>query len=415
MTISAHHGAVAQLRMQHGVTVAHLQMAACHLIVVAYFLSFWKYKTWYVATAGAMVITAFAVVIGGARLRGLLRDAWPLLLYFAYLVVAAAQADYAAEARYWALVDSIGFPVACVFWVAARNTEPAALRSGFIYVSLIAAPVAVLVYRWSVEASRLGGYALSFYPLAIPFLWAEIIVGRRRRLALLALTIVLTMLFLSRSRTPLGVGLIVLGLSFVWIGRSVTQRLKLGMVMFVIVVTMFVTLMSFRETRVALLTFVARITQEDIVLGDIYIPSEPYDATRENLDTMVRNGLRDAQPFGTGYNTTAYYYERAYGYFFSLHNIYQVWAYEGGVFCVLIVTVVLVRHAVALKQAHARAPSADSMLLARCLSLATIAMLAIGLFHQMHHGPMFYAVLGMALGLRQRVMSNHSNIQEVRR
>jgi hypothetical protein len=55
------------------------------------------------------------------------------------------------------------------------------------------------------------------------------------------------------------------------------------------------------------------------------------------------------------------------------------------------------------------------MILARCVALATAAMLAIGLFHQMHQGPMFYAVLGMALGLRQRVMSNHGSIQEVRR
>ena len=69
MTISAHHGAVAQLRMQHGVTVAHLQMAACHLIVVAYFLSFWKYKTWYVATAGAMTIGTAAWTFNDARLE----------------------------------------------------------------------------------------------------------------------------------------------------------------------------------------------------------------------------------------------------------------------------------------------------------------------------------------------------------
>ena len=414
MSISAHQGALPHVRVQT-VTVAHLQMAACHLIIVAYFLSFWKYKTWYVATAGTMVLTAFAVVIGSVRIRGLFRDLWPLFLYYAYLILAAGQAEYAAEARYWALVDLIGFPVACMFWVAARNSEPSALRSGFIWVALVAAPVAILVYRWSVEASRLGGYALSFYPLSVPFLWAEIIARKRRRLALLALTVVLTMLFLSRSRTPLAVGLMMLGFSFIWIGRSIAQRLKLALVMMLIAVTLGVTLMSFYPTRVALLTFVARITHEDIVMGDIYIPGEPLDPTRDNLDAMVRNGIRDVQPFGAGYNTTPYYYERAYGSWMSLHNIYQMWAYEGGVFCALIMLIVLIRHAVALKQAHAHAPNADHTLLARCLVLATFAMLFIGFFHQMHHGPMFYAVLGMALGLRQRVMSNHWNTQEVRR
>ena len=44
--------------------------------------------------------------------------------------------------------------------------------------------------------------------------------------------------------------------------------------------------------------------------------------------------------------------------------------------------------------------------MARSVLLATVGALFLGMFHQMHQGPYLYAVLGMALGLRQRVWSD---------
>ncbi|MFL6245831.1 MAG: hypothetical protein ACJ74H_07390 [Thermoanaerobaculia bacterium] len=414
MTVTAHQSALPPLRAVQSLTLERVQLAACHLIIVSYFLAMWAYKTWYVGTAIAAVVTSFAAVIGAVRIRGMLRDLWPLFLYFAYLAAASTQAEYADDARYWAIADSIGVLVACTFWVAARNNDPASMRAGFIYVSLIAAPVAILVYRSFPELSRVGGYALPFYPIAIPFLWAEIIRGKRRRLALLALTIVLGMLFVSRSRTPLAAGLIVLGFCFLFIGRSLAQRLKLGMVLLMIVSCLFVALMSFTVTRIAVLTFVARVTHEDIIMQDIYIPGEPFDPTRERLDSLVSAGIMDVQPFGYGYNTTGFLFERSFGYFTPLHNIYQIWIFEGGVFCAVIMLGILMRHLAALRRAHSGAPDAEHEILARCLMFSTLGMLMFGIFHQMHQGPLFYAVLGMALGLRQRV-SPPGMAQEARR
>lgn len=418
MTVAAHHSALPPFRAVQALTLERLQLAACHLIIVSYFLAVWAYKTWYIGTAVALIITSFTAVIGAVRVRGVLRDLWPLFIYFAYLLAASTQAEYQEDARYWSIADSIGFLVACAFWVAARNNEPSAMRAGFIYVSIIAAPVAILVYRSFPEASRLGGYALPFYPIAIPFLWAEIISGKRRRLALLALTIVLGILFVSRSRTPLAAGLIVLGFCFLFIGRSFTQRLKLGLVLAMIVSSLFVGLMSFKVTRIAVLTFVARVTHEDIVVEDVYIPGEPLDPTRERLDSLVVAGIRDVQPFGYGYNTTGFLFERSFGYFTPLHNIYQIWVFEGGVPCALIMLFVLIRHGGALRRARSRAPDHEHEILARCLMFSTLGMLLFGIFHQMHQGPLFYAVLGMALGLRQRAVSHHLSqhpTQEVRR
>lgn len=414
MTVATH-SAVPQMRTMQSLTLERLQWVSCQLVIVSYFLAMWAYKTWYIGTAVAVVVTAFAAVIGAVRVRGVLRDLWPLFLYFAYLLATSTQAEYAAEARYWSFADSIGFLVACVFWVAARNNEPGAIRTGFIYVSIIAAPVAILVYRSFPEASRLGGYALPFYPIAIPFLWAEIIGGKRRRVALLALTIVLAILLVSRSRTPLAAGLIVLGFCFLFIGRSFAQRVKLGMVLALILSSLLIALMSFSVTRIAVLTFVARVTHEDIVTSEVYIPGEPYDPTRERLDSLVATGIMDVQPFGFGYNTTGYLFERSFGYFTPLHNIYQIWIFEGGVFCALIMLGILLRHVAALRRARMWASDHEHEILARCLMFSTLGMLLFGIFHQMHQGPLFYAVLGMALGLRQRAVSNHWSTQEVRR
>lgn len=415
MSVAAHHSTLPPVRMVQALTLERLQLAACQLIIVAYFLSMWRYKTWFVATGITVIITALTVVVGAERARGMLRDLWPLFLYFAYLIAVSGMAEYAEYARFWSLADSVGFPVACVFWVAARNNDPSAMRAGFIYVSIIAAPVAIVLYRAFPEATRLGGYALPFYPVAIPFLWAEIIGGKRRRLALLALTIVLGILFISRSRTPLAAGLIVLGFSFLFIGRSFAQRFKLGIVLLMIISSLFVGLMSFTVTRIAVLTFVARVTHEDIVVEGIYIPGEPHDPTRERLDELVAARFMDVQPFGIGYNTSGYFFELSYGYFTPLHNIYQIWIFEGGVFCALIMLGVLIRHFLALRRARLSAFDHEHEILARCLMFATMGVLLVGIFHQMHQGPLLYAVLGMTLGLRQRVVSNHSNIQEVRR
>jgi O-antigen ligase len=381
-----------------------LQLLACNAVIVAYFLAFIKYKTWYIAAAAALVFTAFLVAAGAVRIHGVLSDLWPIVLYFVYLFLASFQSEYGPEARHWAIADSIGILVFALFWIAGRNNDAATIRKGFVQTSYLAIASAVLVYYVEPQYSRLGAYALPFYPVAIPFLWAEII-DRRARSAWLALVLVLANLVLSRSRTPLAAGLLGLGLSFLWIGRNVAQRVKLGVVMLVCVVALGAAFMSFPTTRYFLYVFVSRITHEDVLTQEFYIPGEPFDPTRSNLNEIVSNGFRDAQPFGVGYNTVGYVYERAFGFYTPLHSIYQTWIFEGGLFCALIVAGILIRHWLALRAARRRSARPEEAVLARCLMFSTVAMLFIGLFHQMHQGPLFYAILGMSLGFRKRILA----------
>ena len=384
-----------------------IQLWATEAIFVFFFLSIWKWKLWYVGTAGAIVVTALLAAIPALKLRRLALDVAPLVVYFVYLYIAAGWSEYAAEARWWAAADSIGIFVFAMFWVAARNNVPGDITQSFVRVMLLGIVALVVTYEPSPYATRFGGYTIPFIPSALPFIWAVLVSRVKRAPAALALLAGLTILLISRSRSPLFTAVIILGLTMLLIGRSVTQRLKLGLALAISTVVVLALLMAYQPTRFFLFTFYSRITQKDVLTSDIYIAAEPEDPTRRNLKELVRDNVVQVQPFGAGYMTTQRYYERLYWQPFALHSIYETWAFEGGLFCVVIVAVILLRHIRGLAFARRFAMTRNEVVLARAIELATLAALLMGLFHQMHHGPILYALLGLALGLRARVLAEH--------
>lgn len=377
----------------------HLWMT--NAIFLAFFLSIWKFKLWYVVTMGVVAVTALMGVTGALRLRGLLTDVAPLVAYFGYLYIAAGWSAYADEARWWVAADSISIFVFCLFWIVARNNGPEEIMQAFVRIMIVAAIGLSGTYR--PEHTRFGGYAVAYIPAALPFIWAALVGRSRRFSAALALGFCLTILLISRSRAPLLAGGIALGLSMLFIGRNLAQRVRLAAAFAVAGALLLAAMLSYQPTKFALLTFVARITHEDVLTTDFYIAGEPEDATRDNLRAVVRAHLSEVQPFGAGYMTTARYYERMYYETFVLHDIYQTWTFEGGVFCVFFISVVLMRHVTGIRQARRLATTTGDATLIRCIEVATLATLVMGLFHQMHHGPVLYSILGMGLGARARV------------
>ncbi|HEV7763718.1 MAG TPA: O-antigen ligase family protein [Thermoanaerobaculia bacterium] len=383
-----------------------LQLLGCEGIIVAYFLSLFRYKIWFVTTAAVLALTVIAALLGTVRVRGLLRDLWPIGLLFVYLIAASFQSEFSRVALYWSAVDSIGMVVAALFWIAMRNNSSADIRMMFIRLVLISAVVAFGAYRVLPTMSRIGGLSLMFYPLALPFLWTEIIGGRHRRFALFALGVMLAILFLSRSRAPLGAALLVLGLSFLWIGRTLMQRVKLGLLLTIMVTLIAVILMSIPTTRYIVQMFVSRTIDQDVMWGDVYVPAEPRDGARESLEQLVKERFLDAQPFGIGYGTTSEHYLRIYRFPLALHNMYHAWAFEGGVFGAFIFLAITIRHYRALRKVQQIARTMEEELMARSLLIGTVGVFFIGMFHQMHQGPVLYMLFGLGLGLKRRVWSD---------
>jgi O-antigen ligase len=141
-----------------------------------------------------------------------------------------------------------------------------------------------------------------------------------------------------------------------------------------------------------------------VVLGDLYIKRGARDSVRSNLDALVAQYFWEVQPFGLGYMTTGKLYARHFGTEArSLHNVFQAWAFEGGLICLFLVAAILLRQFFALRLAVRFAPSAEAAAFARATAIATVTVLLIGLFHQVHQGPFLWVCLGVGLALRDRV------------
>jgi hypothetical protein len=392
-----------------------VQVLAIDAVFVTYFCSVDRYKNWYIATLVAFGINMMVATLVRVKLRGLLADVSPLFIYFLYLYIAAGWSDYPSESRFWVAADGIGLFIFALFWLAARNSDPDEVRWAFVRVTLIAGPLVALSFFNNLDAPRAGGYTVPYLPIAIPFIWAQLLGNKRRFWSALALVIAVTVLVLSRSRAPLLAGVAVLFGSVLFIGGSLRQKVRLAATMALTGVAVGAVLYAYTPTRLVLLGFSARLTHKDVLTEDVYIPGEQIDPTRTNLLEIVKAGIVDAQPFGIGYMTTGRIYERIYGDYFSLHDIYQTWLFEGGVVCVLIVIVMLVRHFRALGYARRRALSTEEAGLARCILLATFAELVVGMFHQAHHGPLLYCLFGLALGLRGRVVAERRSAESTAR
>jgi hypothetical protein len=384
----------------------------CEAVLLCYFVSMWKFRIWLLGTAAAVAVTIFLAVLGTLHLRGLTRDLFPIALYFGYLMVAASQSAYPSEARFWAGVDSGGALVAGLFWIAGRNSSPAAIRRSFARLCWAAAAVAVALHRTMPHFTRLAGYGMTVVPVSLPFLWADIVGRSRRRTFVLAtIGLALILAILSRSRTPLAAALLALALAVFWIGRSLLTKVKFALLLAVLVVGSVAFLYSFTTTRTFMLIFVSRITGDDVIVGDIYIRGEPKDIVRVRLGELAAQTVWEAQPFGVGYATFGRIYERHWGDFTTLHSMYQAWLIEGGIVCVLIVLAIGIRQFRALRTAGRLAPTEDEAVMARCLMIATFIALLMGMFHQMHQTPTFFAILGLGLGFRRRVIARRRDLE----
>lgn len=395
------------MRRVRTLPLARFQLLGTEAIFLWYFMSATRYRLWYIGTGAALVITGMVAAFPLLKLRGLVLDVAPLVVYFAYLYMAAARSPYVAQARWWVLADSVGILVFIVFWIAARNNPPDAIIGSFVRVALLMAAAVYVTTGGVGVGTRFGGYTLAYIPSALPFIWSAL-VGRTRRLAATgALLVCVAVLFLSRSRAPLFSSVVVLGLAMLFVGDSLRQRIKWATVLALASAVVGAIMYSMASTRFILLTFFARIARKDVLTSDFYIAAEPVDYVRVALGKFVTDNIMDAQPFGAGYMVTERFFERIYGEPYSLHSIYETWAFEGGVFCVAIVGVIFVQHLRALALVRTFGMSRDESLLALSIGLGMLGALLMGLFHQMHHGPVLYSLLGLALGLRTRVLAAH--------
>jgi O-antigen ligase len=374
-------------------------------VLWAYIGSVYVYKTWYIAMALVGTGVVMLAAANAIDLRGLVSAALLPFFYFTVLLAGMLWAQFPRETLRWVAIDSITFFVFVLFYIVYRNAPPRAIAAGLTTLIVPAVGMSVLMYRIDPTLTRLGHYALPLLPVVIPFAWAQMTWSKRRWVGALTIAVAFGVLLAARSRAPLAAGGVAAVLSmFAFRTRSLLSLVRRAAVAALAVIAVAGVLLAVKTTRQLVLVTYVRFTHMTVHWGDIYLEAEGVDTTRVAINELAKKLSAEHFPRGIGYLNFNPNFEREHGYVMSLHSMYATWWVEGGLLCVLVVAAMFWRHFGALRRAL-RLPGLEERYFARACLVATIAVMLMGLFHQMHQGPSLWLLLGLGAGMRRRTPS----------
>ena len=378
---------------------------ACATVLWAYMASLYVYKIWYIATALAVWTTTLLVLRRQVRLGRLLSALTFPCLYFWYWLLTTFWAPAPYDTLWWVAIDAIALVVFALFYVCAQNVHAATLRDLWVGCTVPGLLVTVFTYLHNPEAIRAGGYAPAVLPLAIPFCWLRVLHGPRRGRAGAALSVILALLIVSSSRTPL----LVAGLLCLWAPWAFSHRLGVALRAYLCgllgVVVMLSVVFAIPVTRTLALRTVGRIIVADVLVGEEEVLAERPDIVRQAINQEAAAAWWTYGLFGMGYlQFGASWFAVRYPDWgvMHLHRSLHTWGIEGGVPCLVIVWLLLGQHVRGLWYTRGRARTGVERDVSTALLMVTTGLLLMSWFHQVHRIPTFWAVLGMGLGLTHR-------------
>jgi hypothetical protein len=358
------------------------------------------YKIWYIAAAIACCITLLLVVSGGLRIDGLVQALVPVLVYFLYLTIGSVWAAHARTTLTWVAIDAVELAIVALFYVWALNGSGRQICMAMMVLAFVCLPINVILSLTNQDAIRFGSRGLAVLPILVPFCW----VAWQRygsKLALPAIAVVLGMLFVSRSRTPLGAAVIGLGLSVLATSKNRREIVRSALWILLGLTCLLVILLAVPPTRPWLAWTFSRLLYRDIEIGDVVIEAEAIDEVRWAVFFAAIDVWWSQQPLGMGYMNFMLWFEQHFGIPMNLHMSLQTWAVEGGLPCLAIMVWIFARY-FRLLSLPSSLDDADGEALALALGRAMVVILILGFFHQPHQAPAMYALLGMGYAFWRR-------------
>lgn len=367
------------------------------------------YKSWYITTAGVLVLT-FLLLLGGAlETRGLVRSIGLIVLYFVYLLLTATWAAYPDSTIWYVSEETIFIAIFALFYLLSINFTPDQIVNFFIWLVPPAALVDLITYITDPQASRLGAYVLVLLPFVLLFCTFRLFQSFSVR-SLGWVTVCLVMLVIGMSRAPLliaGVGLL---LMFVAIAKRRRTRVRIIAGFLIIGVAATSAILAIPALRMNAAKSVARITYQDVIVGDEVIAAEKPDVLRWAVYADALSLYETNWMFGMGYMNFMPWFGDRYSFSFenvrgketvgmNLHNVYQTWALEGGLPCVAIVATLLWRYFSILRRRISQTKNDREKAYYKLFVVAMICLLVEGLFHQIHQTPVLFMFLGIVYAL----------------
>jgi hypothetical protein len=367
---------------------------AAVFVIWTFVVSVYVYKSWYIAAALALTVVLLLGATGRLRTDGLLPALVPVLVYFAVLLAGALWAEFPDETILWVAIDSISIAVFTLFFIAGRNAPPGAIVTALSTICIPSVAIAALNYALEPWATRSAQYAVEVLPFITPFLCLRAATVRPRWPSLVALAATFAVLVVGRSRTPLGTAGLLTVLSVFAFRRSTRSALRDAFVYGTVIAALLGALLFFPVPRKLVVGMFVRLTHIGVDWGDLHIPPEPVNQERVDLTRISMDMLPHSLPFGIGYMNFTLYFEDVTGYRLPLHNMYMTWLLEGGVACVLVVLVLATMHVRSLRR-YIRRGTAEQRGFGQACLLASLGLLPLGAFHQVHQMPALWMLLGL--------------------
>lgn len=356
-----------------------------------------KVRWFFIAAASGTLASAFLVGTRTINSTGVVRSLfWPSL-YFGYFAIAAiAFAVDRTESLFWLGLDCVNLGVFTVFFLLARNGGSKLIQTVFIS-AICAGWIAFLCdFILGTERVRLGGYGNTLIAVLLPFCFIDI--EERLTIRTIQVASCLLVLTLSKSRAVFAAGWVLLcGSLVLLLPRKRTWVLLLLLLFFLGLAIQL--LLAMPEGRWHLVTMISRLTGMPVEVAGTYIAYEGPDWVRTGLTEEFWRLFWEFQPFGMGYFGFMSYSETHGMYVMSLHNMYQAWWLEGGVFGFALGCGMLLRTVQLLMKAQMAETDERDKRTYRAILLGLAGVCAIGIYHQMHQNAVLFALMGTSFGL----------------
>jgi O-Antigen ligase len=363
------------------------------------------YKSWYIVTAAVLVIAFLLLLDGALKTRGLVRSSGLLVLYFLYLLLTATWAAYPDSTIWYLSEETIFIAIFALFYLLSLNITPDQLISFFVWLVPPAILVDLITYMTDPEALRLGAYVLVLLPFVLLFCILRLLQSFSVR-NLGWVTACLVMLVIGMSRAPLLIAGLGLVLMFITIAKRRRTRIRIVVGFLIISVAATSAILAVPALRINAARSIARITYQDVIVGDEVIPAEKPDVLRWTIYADALSLYETNWLFGMGYMNFMPWFGERYSYSFenvrgketvgmNLHNVYQTWALEGGLPCVAIVASLLWKYFSILRRRIRQSKNYREKAYYKLFVVAMICLLVEGLFHQIHQTPVLFILLGI--------------------
>jgi hypothetical protein len=437
-----------------------LLAGAAFSIPAAYMFSVYVYKVWYIVAVVSGLFVACALVVerpSRDELKAFAFDAIGIALY-AGVMLLSGMVEKTRVSTYWLFVDAIYPPVFGIFYVVGARCRPESIIAGMRL--LLWAGLAAFVLLWDTGLIRQGYRASFVLPYVVPFVVIALYAGRR--LAGMELGIVLTLLVLGMSRTPLMIGCIATGLSLIAFAGSQRAFLIRSLQAAAWLAAVLVAAWNINASQRAMLTTYVRVTGHSVDL-----PPLPAQASKETLPPSARTvragpspeagparasgepersgsrtdaldrvreleGLRRPAPntqnpvtiraeadlerqwisdlswkllpsagvLGIGYGNFMLHYAREHPdtNVQSIHNVYVAWLLEGGYAGLAAGLFMVGWFFWWLSVGYRTSNTDDQRRFLKAIGISMVGVLTAAILQQMHQAPMLYVTLGLGMG-----------------